>query len=576
MDNVQIAEIFKNTAKLLEIKGDNPFKVRAYERAAFNIENLLVDLSVFIRDKRLQSIPGIGKDLALKIEEIVNTKKLKFYEELKKEIPRGLLLMLEIPGLGPKTVRAVYEKLKIDSISKLKDAALSGKLRDIEGVKGKTEDNIIKGIGFIEKAAEFTPLYFALSTAQVFQRALKSFNVTEKVELTGSLRRRKDIVRDIDILVSSGKPREVMDAFVNIKGVKKVLAKGQTKSSVLAGERNIQVDLRVVKKESFGAALMYFTGSLQFNIRLRRLAQKSGYKINEYGVFSVTDTGEEEKKVAGRSEEGIFKLFNLQIIPPQLREDRGEIEVARKKNIPQLIELEDIRGDFHTHSCYSDGSASIEDIARAAIKLGYEYIAITDHSQSLKAARGLSKEAVDKKIKEIERVHRKYSKIRVLSGTEVEILSGGNLDYPDTVLKRFDVVIASIHSGFKQSRKELTKRIIAACKNKYVHIIGHPTGRLIGSRPAYDIDLDEIIKAARDYNTALEINCYPARMDLNDLNSLRAKQYGVKLSLGTDAHIITQLSMMELGLSVAQRGWLGKRDVLNCMRLEELIKWLKR
>ncbi len=571
MKNAQIARIFRDIAKLLELKGENPFRIRAYERAALNIDSLAEDLEVFLNRGRLTEIPGIGKDLALKVEEIIKTGTLSFYEKLKKDIPESLLLMMEIPGLGPKTVKYIYDKLHIDTIEKLDSAARKGRLRTIEGIREKTEENIIKGIALIRQGKERTPLYFALQIAGQFINSLKKIKEVEIIEPAGSLRRRKDTVKDIDILVISKKPKRVMECFTGLPQVKEVIAHGETKSSVVAKERNIQVDVRVVNKDSFGAALMYFTGSKQFNIKMRQLAVKRGYKINEYGVFSHKD-----KKIAGRTEEEIFSLMRMEYIPPQLREDRGEIEAALKKKLPHLLELKDIKGDLHIHSLYSDGDSSIEEIAEAALKRGYEYVAITDHSQSLKVAGGLEKKAVYKKIEEIKKINKKYRNFHILCGSEVDILSEGNLDYSDGILKEFDLVIASIHSGFKQSKRQLTKRIISACKNKYVHIIGHPTGRLWGARDAYDVDLEEIFKVAKDYHVALEINCYPQRMDLNDANALWAKRRGVKLSLGTDAHILKQLDTMELGLNVARRGWLEKKDILNCLSIESLRKWLRK
>ncbi len=571
MKNAQIAKIFRDIAKLLELKGDNPFRIRAYERAALNIDSLAEDLEVFLKRGELTSISGIGKDLALKIEEIIKTGTLSFYEDLKKQIPQGLLTMMEIPGIGPKTVKYIYEKLHIDDIDKLEEAARKGKLHHLEGIKEKTEENILKGIALIRQGRERTPLYFAMQVADKFISELKNLKEVEAIEVAGSLRRKKDTVKDIDILIISKKPKKVMVYFVRLPQVKEVIAHGETKSSVLEEEHSIQVDVRVVDKESFGAALMYFTGSKQFNIKLRQIAVKKNYKINEYGVFLQKG---KEKRVAGRTEEEIFSLMGTSFIPAELREDRGEIEAALKNKLPHLVELRDIKGDFHVHSLYSDGSASLEEIARAGLKKGYEYIGVADHSQSLKVAGGLEKRRVYEKIEEIRKINKKYKNIRLLCATEVDILSDGELDYPDSILKEFDLVIASVHSGFKQSKRQLTKRIISACKNKYVHIIGHPTGRLWGTREAYDIDLEEIFKAARDYHTALEINCYPHRLDLNDINALWAKKKGVKLSIGTDAHILNQLEMMELGLSVARRGWLEKNDLLNCLNLNALLKWL--
>jgi DNA polymerase (family 10) len=384
------------------------------------------------------------------------------------------------------------------------------------------------------------------------------------------LRRRKDTVRDIDILIVSKKPKKVMDSFVKMHQVKRVLAHGETKSSVIAGDNNIQVDLRVVEKKSFGSALVYFTGSKQFNINLRHLAIKKGYKINEYGVFKGT------KCVASKTEKDIFSLMKMDYIAPELREDRGEIEAAQESKLPVPIKRSDIKGDLHVHSDYSDGTVSIEEIAKYSKKLGYEYIAITDHSQSLKVANGLDEEAVYRKIEEVKKVNKKVKGITVLCGTEVDILTDASIDYPDRLLKEFDIVVAAIHVGFKQSKAQQTKRLISACKNKYVHVIAHPTGRLLGERDEYELDMDELIKAAKDNNKALEINCSYLRLDLNDINCLKAKRAGVKFALGTDSHHFDQYEFIDLGISVANRGWVEKNDVLNSMNLANLKKWLKR
>ena len=571
MKNAQIAKIFKDIAKILELKGSNPFRVRAYEKAAFNIENLPEDLDVILGEGRIREIPGIGKDLAVKIEEVIRTGTLEFYEKLKSDIPPGLVSMLNIPGLGPKTIKNIYDKLKIDTVDKLEAAAKEGILQSIEGIRKKTQENIIKGIEFMKKAGERIPLHLALEIARNFIDNLKNFKAVRRVECAGSLRRRKETVRNINILVESDNPSAVIDVFSQDPLVKKVVAKGRTDISVLAGDIGIQVDLRITKEDSFGAALMYLTGSKQFNAKLEQAALKNGYIINELGVFD----SKTNSRICGKTEEEIFSFMKMSYIYPELRENRGEIEAALKGSIPHLVNIEDIKGDLHIHSLYSDGRASIMEIAEEALKKKYEYAAVTDHSQSLRMAGGLREKDVYRKIEEIKNINRKIKGVKILCGTEADILKDGSIDYPDSILKEFDVVIASIHSGFKQSKKELTKRIVSACKNKYVNIIGHPTGRIIGVRPAYDIDMDEIIKAARDYNTALEINCHYERFDLGDINILHAKNLGVKLSLGTDAHSLEHLGMMELGLEVARRGWLEKKDVLNCMNLKELIKWLK-
>jgi DNA polymerase (family 10) len=569
MKNREIAKIFRDIAKILELKGENPFRIRAYEKAAQNIENLGEQLEIIAKKDDLISIPGIGTDLANKIKEILTTGSLRQYEELKKEIPQGLLEMMEIPGLGPKTVKLIYEKLKIETIERLEEAAKKGILRNLEGIREKTEENILRGISLLKKGKGRTPLYLALSIADNFVKNLKKMKEVETIEPAGSLRRKREAIRDIDILIISRKPSYVMEKFVNLPFVKEILAKGETKSSVISRE-NIQVDLRVVEKESFGSALMYFTGSKAFNIKFRQLAIKKGFKINEYGLFR------KDRKIAGKTEGEIFSLMKMEYIVPELREDRGEIEAALEGALPKVINREDIKGDLHIHSKYSDGTANIEEIAKRAQEMGYQYVGICDHSQGLKIAGGVSVKDVYKKIEEIKKINKKNKKVRILCGTEVDILSDGKLDYPDNVLKEFDLVIAAIHFGFKQSKSQLTKRIIAACKNKYVHIIAHPTGRLWGVRESYEIDLDEILKVASDYKVALEINCYPQRLDLNDINCLMAKKRKVRLALGTDAHLLEQLEAIELGVSIARRGWLEKKDVLNCMDIDRLMKWLKK
>jgi len=440
MNSQDIARIFKEIAEILAIKGENPFRIRAYEKAAQNIESLGDELFTLIKEDKLTSVPGIGKDLAEKIKEIAATGKLKAYEDLKKEIPSGVLDMLKIPGLGPKTVHAIYQKLKIDTIEKLKKAAQDKSLTKLEGVREKTMENILKGIELIKKGGERTPLYFALNIAKGFLDELKKLKEVDKIEAAGSLRRKKETVRDIDILVTSEKPARVMDAFTSLSMVKRVLAKGETKSSVITRDSNIQVDLRVVEKNSFGSALFYFTGSKQFNIKMRQLAIKKGYKINEYGVFKG------EKSLAGKTEEDIFSLMKMAYIAPELREDRGEVEEALKNSLPKLIELKDIRGDLHVHSNYSDGSSSIEKIAKTAKDLGYQYIAVTDHSQSLKIARGLDKKEVYRKIEEVKKINKKLKGIRVLCGTEVDILSDGALDYPDSI------ALFCVYAGWIMSR----------------------------------------------------------------------------------------------------------------------------
>jgi DNA polymerase (family 10) len=409
----------------------------------------------------------------------------------------------------------------------------------------------------------------AAQAADEFLAYLKKLPQIKKISLAGSLRRQKETVRDIDILVISHKPDKVMDAFVNFPGRREILAKGGTKSS-LRTNQDVQVDCRVVEERSFGAALLYFTGSKNFNIKLRQLAIKKGLKINEYGVFK------KDKFLTGGSEEEIFKVLGMDYVEPELREDNGEIELARRFRLPRLIQLSEIKGDLHAHSLWSDGGNTIEEMALAAQERGYAYIAITDHSQSLKVANGLPVAELKKKKSQIDKLNAKLKNFRVLYGTEVDITSEGEIDYPQGVLAEFDIVVAAVHTGFKQSRQQLTRRITRACKNKFVQIIAHPTARLWGVREPYDIDLEEVFITAAGTNTCLEINSFPQRLDLNDHNCRFAKEKGVKFSIGTDSHETAQLASMKFGVSVARRGWLGKEDVINTLPLEKLLKAIKK
>ncbi|MBU1006178.1 MAG: DNA polymerase/3'-5' exonuclease PolX [Candidatus Omnitrophica bacterium] len=563
MKNQEIAKIFREIASILEIKGENHFRIRAYEKAAQNIESMPEDIEDFVRGDRLKAIPGIGKDLEEKIKEIVSKGSLGYLKELKKDIPRGLLDILNIPGVGPKTAKALYEQLDIRDLVMLERMAHAGRIRNLPGMKEKTEENILRGIEILKRGHDRMDIKTAMDVAGFFIERLKKLKEVKKIDPAGSLRRNKDTVKDIDILISSDKPEKVMDVFTAFPDVKDIIAKGPTKSSILTND-GIQVDLRIIDADSYGAGLMYFTGSKEHNIKLRQLAIKNDLKLSEYGIFK------KDKRVAGKTEKEIYKKLGMAYIVPELREDRGEVEAALKGDLPDLVELSDIKGDLHAHSKWSDGGSSIEELVNEARNLGYEYIAITDHSQGLKIAGGLTRERLKEKMKEIEMLRKKYKDINILYGSEVDIDAEGRLDYSDDILKEMDIVIAAIHSGFKQSKDKLTRRIAKACENKYVNIIAHLTGRLWGARDPYEVDMEEIFKACRDNNTALEINSFPQRLDLNDINCRMAKDFGVKIAINTDAHISQQLRTMKFGISVARRGWLEKKDVINTLSFNAL------
>lgn len=569
MKNQEIAKIFNEIAELLEIKGENPFRIRAYRRAALNVEGLAKNIED-LSEKELLEVPGIGKDLAGKIAEYIKTGKVSAYEELKKEVPPVVLALASVPGLGPKTAMLLHEKLHIKSIDELEKLATEHKLAGLPGIKGKTEENILKGIGMLKRGQERQPLGKVLPIARDIVDQLRKKAPLTGIDVAGSLRRWKDTVKDIDILAMSDNPKEVMRAFVHLPHVKDVLMQGPTKSSVVIKE-GLQVDLRVVEKESYGAALCYFTGSKEHNIRLREMAAKRGLTINEYGIFRVKDN----KKLGGEKEEDIYKILNLPYIPPEMREDRGEVEAAIEGKLPRLVTIRDIRGDLHVHSKWSDGSHTFEQLVEAAKEQGYSYFALTDHSKGLAVARGLTVERLIEQKKEIDALTKKMKDFRILHGIEVDIRSDSTLDLPDDALKMLDIVVASIHSGFRQTKEQLTSRIIAAMKNPYVSVIAHPTGRLIGERDAYEVDMDQLLKAAKGTGTAVEINAYPLRLDLNDIYAKKAKEMGVPIVISTDAHVVTQFNYMSYGVSIARRSWLEKQDVLNTFEVKQLLKRLK-
>jgi DNA polymerase (family 10) len=568
MKNQQIAKIFTEIAELLELKGENVFRIRAYQRAAQNIDGLPKDVST-LSDEELIAIPGIGKDLVGKIHEYLEKGTIAKHEELKKEIPAGVLDLLRVPGLGPKKAKMFFDKLKIKDVDDLEEAIRAGKLKGMPGIQKKTEDNILQGIELIKRRSGRTPLGRVLPLAEDIVRKMKDAAPVDRIEVAGSIRRRKETVKDIDILVTSKHPEKVMEVFVKNPHVRRILAEGPTKSSIISDD-GIQVDLRVVDEDSFGAALQYFTGSKQHNIKLREMAVRAGLKINEYGVFREPG----EKKIGGRQEEDVYKALKLAYIPPELREDTGEIDAALAGKLPDLLTLGDIKGDLHVHTDWSDGSHDLGTVAAAARKKGYEYIAITDHTKGLGVARGLDEKRLAAEIKLIDEANKKLSGFRILKGTEIDIRSDGRLDLPDDVLANLDIVVASIHSGFKQTREQITKRLLSAIRNPLVSVIAHPTGRLIGERDAYAVDMEAVLKEAAKYNVAMEINSYPLRLDLNDVHVKMAKQFGVQLVINTDMHVTSQFDFIAYGVSIARRGWVEKKDVLNALPYEELMRTL--
>ncbi len=567
MKNQFVAEVLNNIADLLDLKGEIFFKTRAYRMAAQTIETMDEDIEILSKENRLQSVPGIGEALAKKIRELLETGRLGYYEQLKEDFPEGLLALLEIPGLGPKKVSALYKNLNISTIEQLKKACNEGRLRDLDGFGEITERNILRGIQLREKTSGRVLLNVAYGDGNDYLNYMQRCKRIENISLAGSLRRMKETIGDIDILASSKYPNDVMEYFVQYKDVQRVLLKGSTKTSVLLND-NLQVDLRVVENKSYGAALQYFTGSKEHNVKMRSLAIKRDYKLNEYGLFHKTT----DKYIAGEVEDEVYSALGLSYIEPELRENKGEIDLALNNNLPNLVKYTDMLGDFHIHSLWSDGFNSIEDIAKIAKKMGYLLVCITDHSQSLKIANGLSEERVHKKLNEIEKINKKYSNFKILSGTECDIKTDGSLDYSNKILSKFDIVGIGIHTSFKMEKNEMTKRIIGGLENEYVHFLAHPTGRLIGRREPYEVDIERIIDAAKDTGTFLEINAFPDRLDLNDSNTKIAKDKGIKFVIGTDAHNIEHLSYMRFGVATARRGWLEKSDIINTYDLKEIEK----
>ena len=566
MHNRVIAAMFNDIADMLEIKDDSPFRITAYRRAARALEEMGEDIAaVAARGQRdLLKVPGIGKGTAEKIEEFLERGTSAYYEELRASLPLGITTLMSVPEVGPKTALLLHEKLGVGTIEELEQAAKEGRIRTLPRMGAKTEENIIRGIALIRRTKERRPIGRVLPVAQEISDAIRALKEVKALSLAGSLRRMRETIGDIDLVVTSGRPERVMETFAAFPRVKQVLAKGPTKSSVLL-DNGIQADVRVVDPESFGAALQYFTGSKDHNVKVRERAVRMGLKINEYGVFRVKD----DKRLAGRTEEDVYAAVGLPWIPPEIREDQGEVELAEKRKLPRLIALEDIRGDLQMHTRWSDGSEPVEQMARVAKERGYEYIAITDHSQSLKFVGGVPVEELRANARTCRKVSDKLG-IAVLIGTECDVLPDGRMDYPDEVLAELDVVVASVHTRLKMSRDEMTARLIRAMEHPHVDIIGHPTGRLLGQREPYDVDMERVVEAAARTGTALEINASPDRLDLSDAHARLARERGVTLVISTDAHSRYELRFMEYGIAVARRAWVEPKDVLNTLSLKEL------
>ncbi|MFZ5778373.1 MAG: DNA polymerase/3'-5' exonuclease PolX [Bacillota bacterium] len=567
--------IFEEIADLLEIKGEEAFKARTYRRAANTIAHLPVDLSEVRQAGQLAELPGIGKSLAAKLEELLDTGRLVYLERLRDEVPESLRDLMAIPGVGRRTASLLFKELHVRSIEEVEAAARAHRIRQLPRLGVKTEQRILHGLQRLRSRTSRTNLGLALPVAEGLTDLVRRFPGVNRAEYAGSARRGEETVGDLDIVASAGDPEPVMEAFCALPFVREVLAKGPTRSSILT-QLGLQVDLRVVAKDEFVTAWHHFTGSKEHNVRLRGLARDLGLKINEYGVFRQESGGAEEERLGVVDETDIYAALGLSYIPPELRQDTGEVEAAAVGTIPDLIELAGIKGDLHCHSDWSDGVNTIEQMARAARERGYEYLAIADHSQALAMAGGLTPEKLGNQGEVIRRLNARWDDFRLLRAIEVDILGDGRMDLPDEVLADLDYVTASIHSGFRQDRERLTSRIEAAMRSPHVDAISHPTGRLIGRRDSYEVDIDRIIRQAARTGTALEVNASPDRLDLKDQHVRQAIASGVKIVINTDAHEASRLAEMRFGVLTARRGWATAADVINTKGGSELMDWLSR
>ena len=574
MRNQELAKIFNVMADYLEMDGV-AFKPYAYTRAALSLEALTEDVGDIYRKggiKALMEIPGIGQSIAEHIEEYLKTGKIKHYEHYKKKLPLNIDELVRVEGMGPKKAKVLYQKLGIRNLKDLEKAAKAHKIASLPRFGKKTEENILQGLEFLKRSKGRLLLGQIMPTARNIVEKLKTLEEVERIDIAGSLRRRKETIGDVDILVISKKPAEIMDFFVKLDGVEKIWGKGPTKASVRLKE-GFDVDLRIIPEESYGSALQYFTGNKDHNIITRKIAIEKGLKLSEYGLFKG------KKMIASKTEEDVYKAIGLPYIEPELRENEGEIEAALKGELPKIIGYKDIKGDLHCHTKSSDGQDSLEDMIRMADNMGYEYIGISDHTKALGVAGGLDEKRLLAQHEEIKKIREKLKKqgikITVLHGCELNILEDGSVDIEDEVLEKLDYAIAGIHSLMKMSKQEMTERIIKAMKNSHVNIISHPTARLIGQRDEIQLDMDKIFKAAKDTGTILEISAQPMRLDLRDFYIRRAKNEGVKMIINTDSHQKEQLKIIEYGIAQARRGWAEKDDIINTHSLEKLLGYFK-
>jgi len=568
--NKEISKILYEIGEYLGIKGIQ-FKPRAYEKAGYSIENLEEEVSEIYKKgglKAVEDIPGVGVSIAKKIEELIKTGHLKYYEKLKKSLPVKIGELSSIEGVGPKMIFKLYKKLKVKNINDLEKAAKIGKIAKIAGLGKKTEEKILKGIEFLRKSGNRFILGSILPQARLIEDRLRNLKEVDRAAIAGSIRRMQETIGDLDILVTSEKPEKVIDFFVSMPEIVHIYSKGNTKTMVRL-KNGMDADLRVVPDKSFGAALQYFTGDKRHNITLRILAEKKKYKLNEYGLWRG------KKLIAGRTEEEIYRALGMATPPPEIRTDSGEIQAALKNKLPKLIDYGDVKGDLQVTTDWTDGENSIEEMALVAQEIGLEYIAITDHTKSLAMTGGADEKKLLKQIAEIDRIQKKFTKIKVLKGAEVNILKDGSLDIKDKVLARLDVVGIAVHSHFNLPRSEQTKRIVKAMRNKNADILFHPTGRLIQKRGPYDVDVEEIMKAAKETGTILEIDADPYRLDLKDEYIRKAVEAGIKLAIDTDAHSKNSFHYLEYGIAQARRGWAAKNDIINTRPWPEVLKLLK-